>query len=210
MAARDSGRMTAAGTHEEKTTALLHAALDGAPHERVDVAALLEPLKHRAFGFLLLLLAIPNFIPVPVGIGGIMGTLVVGLGLEMLVGLEQPWIPGFLRRRTMSRDSLLRFLDRVAPVTRRLERVCKPRMQRLTGRSFTFVSGAIMILIGLLLILPIPFTNYLFGGMLIVFAFALVERDGALLVAVWVATVSIVIASATFSRALAGFFRDLF
>jgi hypothetical protein len=46
--------------------------------------------------------------------------------------------------------------------------------------------------------------------MLIAFAFALVERDGALLVAVWVATAAIVAASATFSRALAGSFRDLF
>jgi hypothetical protein len=67
-----------------------------------------------------------------------------------------------------------------------------------------------MILIGILLALPIPFTNYVFGGMLIAFAFALVERDGALLVAVWMATLAIVIASATFSRALIGLVRDLF
>jgi len=167
-------------------------------------------LKRRAFGFVLLLLAIPNFIPVPLGIGGIMGVLVIGLGLEMLIGLEHPWIPGFLRRRTMSREGLLRFLDRIAPFSGRLERICKPRLQRLTRRPFTFVSGAIMLLVGILLALPIPFTNYVFGGMLIAFAFALVERDGVLLAMVWVTTVAIVIASATFSHALAGFFRDLF
>jgi len=202
--------MTAAEAREEKTTALLRAALLATPVERISVEALLEPLQRRAFGFLLLLLAIPNFIPVPLGIGGIMGVLVIALGLEMLVGLEHPWIPGFLRRRTMSREGLLRFLDRAEPITRRLEKVCKPRLQRLTRRPFTFVSGAIMILIGVLLALPIPFTNYVFGGMLIAFAFALVERDGALLIAVWTATLAVVIASATFSRALVGLVRDLF
>src|ERR1700754_1649085 len=202
--------MTPTDPREDKTAALLRAALMALPGERVTIDQLLEPLKRRAFGFLLLLLAIPNFIPVPLGIGGIMGVLVIALGLEMLVGLEHPWIPGFLRRRTMSRDGLLRFLDRAEPVTRRLEAVCKPRLQRLTRRPFTFVSGAIMILIGLLLALPIPFTNYVFGGMLIAFAFALVERDGALLVGVWTATLAIVIASATFSRALIGLVRDLF
>jgi hypothetical protein len=202
--------MTTHEAREEKTTALLRAALLATHGERISVEALLEPLQRRAFGFLLLLLAIPNFIPVPLGIGGIMGVLVIALGLEMLVGLEHPWIPGFLRRRTMSRDGLLRFLDRAEPITRRLETVCKPRLQRLTRRPFTFVSGAIMILIGILLALPIPFTNYVFGGMLIAFAFALVERDGALLVAVWMATLVIVIASATFSRALIGLVRDLF
>ncbi|NID04113.1 exopolysaccharide biosynthesis protein [Luteibacter jiangsuensis] len=195
---------------EDKTAALLRAALMSAPGERVSVEQLLEPLRRRAFGFLLLLLAIPNFLPVPIGIGGIMGVLVIALGLEMLIGLEHPWIPGFLRRRTMSREGLLRFLDRIEPMTRRLERICKPRLQRLTRRPFTFVSGAVMILVGILLALPIPFTNYVFGGLLIAFAFALVERDGALLMAVWATTAAIVVASATFSQALAGFFRDLF
>lgn len=202
--------MTRPEPHEAKTAALLRSALMSMPGERVSVEQLLEPLRRRAFGFVLLLLAIPNFIPVPVGIGGIMGVLVVVLGFEMLIGLEHPWIPGFLRRRTMSREGLLRFLDRIAPVTRRLERLCKPRLQRLTRRPFTLVSGAIMILIGVLLALPIPFTNYVFGGMLIAFAFALVERDGALLMAVWTTTVVIVVASATFSRALTSFVRDLF
>ncbi|SFW39798.1 exopolysaccharide biosynthesis protein [Luteibacter sp. UNCMF366Tsu5.1] len=202
--------MDPAEPHEEKTVALLRAALMAASGERISVEELLDSLKRRAFGFVLLLLAIPNFIPVPLGIGGIMGVLVIGLGLEMLIGLEHPWIPGFLRRRTMSREGLLRFLDRIAPFSGRLERICKPRLQRLTRRPFTFVSGAIMLLIGILLALPIPFTNYVFGGMLIAFAFALVERDGVLLTMVWVTTVAIVIASATFSHALAGFFRDLF
>ncbi|MDQ0009933.1 hypothetical protein J2T07_002123 [Luteibacter jiangsuensis] len=202
--------MTPTEPREDKTAALLRAALMSTPGERITIEQLLEPLRHRAFGFLLLLLAIPNFIPVPLGIGGIMGVFVIALGLEMLIGLEHPWIPGFLRRRTMSREGLLRFLDRVAPMTHRLERICRPRLQRLTQRPFIFASGAIMILIGLLLALPIPFTNYVFGGMLIAFAFALVERDGVLLLMVWVTTVAIVIASATFSRALADLFRHMF
>src|ERR1700754_2943570 len=201
--------MTTHEAREEKTTTLLRAVLLATPRERISVEALLEPLQRRAFGFLLLLLAIPNFIPVPLGVGGVMGVLVIALGLEMLVGLEHPWIPGFLRRRTLSREGLLRFLDRAEPVTRRLEKVCKPRLQRLTRRPFTFVSGAIMILIGVLLALPIPFTNYVFGGMLIAFAFALVELDGALLLLVWITTVAVVIASATFSRALVDLFRHM-
>ncbi|SEW04345.1 exopolysaccharide biosynthesis protein [Luteibacter sp. 329MFSha] len=202
--------MTPKEPREDKTAALLRAALLSTPGERITVEQLLEPLRRRAFGFLLLLLAIPNFIPVPLGIGGVMGVLVIALGVEMLIGLEHPWIPGFLRRRTMSREGLLRFLDRIAPVTRRLERICKPRVQRLTRRPFTFVSGAIMILVGILLALPIPFTNYVFGAMLIAFAFALVERDGVLLLAVWITTVAMVVASATFSRALVQLFRDMF
>jgi hypothetical protein len=191
------------------TTVLLREALDAHDTDRISLEALLHPLRSRAYGFVLLLLAIPNFIPVPIGIGGIMGALVVALGLEMLTGLEYPWIPRRLRQRTVSRRSLGHFLDRIEPLTRRLEKLCKPRLERLTRRPLTIGSGLVMILLGLLLALPIPFTNYLFGAMLLAFAFALVERDGVLLLLVWAATITTLLVSATFSRALIDMFRHL-
>ncbi|KRE90795.1 hypothetical protein ASG87_01275 [Frateuria sp. Soil773] len=196
--------------HDLRTTELLAAALDRHDGDRIALGDLMEPLRRRAFGFLLLLLAVPNFIPVPLGIGGVMGVLVIALGLQMLAGLEHPWLPRWLARRTLSRTALRRFLARIAPVTRRLERICRPRLERLTMRPLTIASGLVMILLGLLLALPIPFTNYLFGAMLLAFAFALIERDGALLVLVWLATAASVLLSATFSHALLKLFRDLF
>jgi hypothetical protein len=193
-----------------RTTELLRDALDAHDTDRISLEALLDPLRSRAYGFVLLLLTIPNFIPVPTGIGGIMGTLVAALGVEMLFGLEHPWIPRWLREKTMSRESLGRFLDRIDPITRRLERLCKPRLERLTRRPLTIASGLVMVLLGIMLALPIPFTNYLFGAMLLAFAFALVERDGVLLVMVWVATAIVLTASATFSHALVDLFHRLF
>ena len=40
-------------------------------------------------------------------------------------------------------------------------------------------------LLGLLLALPIPFTNYVFGALMLLFVFALLERDGALMLVAW-------------------------
>ena len=110
----------------------------------------------------------------------------------------------------MSRAALRRFLLRIAPFTQRLARVCRPRLQRLTVRPLTIASGLVMIVLGVLLMLPIPFTNYLFGALLLAFAFALIERDGALLLAVWLATAACVTLSATFSHALLELFHALF
>ena len=45
----------------------------------------------------------------------------------------------------------------------------------------------VLLLLGVLLALPIPVTNYVFGFLLLLFAFALLERDGALLLVAWVA-----------------------
>jgi hypothetical protein len=67
-----------------------------------------------------------------------------------------------------------------------------------------------MLVLGLLLALPLPFTNYLFGGLLLAFAFALIERDGALLLGIWLATLASLAASATLSRALLELLRSYF
>jgi len=42
-------------------------------------------------------------------------------------------------------------------------------------------------LLGILLALPIPFTNYVFGVLLLMFALALLERDGVLMLIAWAA-----------------------
>ena len=48
-------------------------------------------------------------------------------------------------------------------------------------------SGLLLVLLGLLLSLPIPFTNYVFGVLLMLFALALLERDGWLMLVAWAA-----------------------
>jgi len=68
-----------------------------------------------------------------------------------------------------------------------VERVVRPRLSwMLDSRIAGFVTGLLLIVLGFLLSLPIPLTNYLFGGALLAFALALLERDGALMLAAWV------------------------
>ncbi|NII11538.1 exopolysaccharide biosynthesis protein [Oleiagrimonas sp. C23AA] len=190
-----------AHTHR-RTTDVLADALAAHPHEYIVLDDLIAPLNSRAFGCVLLLLAIPNFIPVPLGVGGVMGVLTMLLGVQMAAGMRQPWIPGWLRRRQLKREAVARFLARSAPIMRRLERLCRPRLEALTGRGASVFTGVLLFLIGILLALPIPFTNYLFGGMLLAYALALIERDGGMLMLLWTGSVAMVLASATFSGAL--------
>ena len=47
--------------------------------------------------------------------------------------------------------------------------------------------------LGLLLALPIPFTNYIFGVLMLAYALALIERDGALMLFNWLAGIAAVV-----------------
>jgi hypothetical protein len=83
---------------------------------------------------------------------------------------------------------MMRFRQRMAPWLRRLEKLVRPRMTAfLDNRIALSFTGLLLVLLGVLLALPIPFTNYVFGFLLLLFAFALLERDGALLLVAWIA-----------------------
>ena len=47
--------------------------------------------------------------------------------------------------------------------------------------------GLLLVLLGVLTSLPIPLTNFLFGGLLLLYALALLERDGVLMLVSWAA-----------------------
>lgn len=197
------------GSHRT-TTRVLRDAIEAQEGDDITLDTLLVPLRSRAFGVMLLVFAIPNFIPVPIGIGGAMGVLTVLLGLQMLFGLEHPLVPAWLRRKSMHRTRVERFLERTSRITGWLERWCRPRLEPVTRLPWSMLSGLALVILGVLLALPIPFTNYLFGVVLLAFSFALLERDGALLLAMWMISAVLLVLSFLFSHALLDLMHQMF
>ena len=170
---------------EAGTRAILDALLDGDPAQSLDFDDLLDGLGRRAFGMLLFVAALPAFIPIPIG-GALSGPLIMLVAAQLLVGMAHPWLPGFIARRGPKRQALARFERMVDPWLARLERIVRPRMTAVLDHPLaTIFTGLLLLLLGLLLALPIPLTNYVFGGMILVYALALLERDGALMLAAW-------------------------
>ena len=170
------------------TVALLARFANGNPDDVLRLGDLLKDFGPAAFGMLLFLGVLPAFIPVP-GVGGAVGgPLVILVGVQLLLGMRKLWLPGFLARRGPHRSAMMRFRQRMAPWLRRLEKLVRPRMTAfLDNRIALSFTGLLLVLLGVLLALPIPFTNYVFGFLLLLFAFALLERDGALLLVAWIA-----------------------
>lgn len=174
---------------EAGTRALLDAYAVGDPDEVLRLRELLSGLGRRAFGMLLVIATLPSFIPIPIG-GAISGPLVVLIGAQLLIGMRRPWLPKFLAERGPHRHALARFDRIVSPWLGRLEKLVRPRLPwLLDNRVAAVLTGLLLVLLGLLLALPIPLTNYLLGGLLLLFGLALLERDGALMIAAWIAGV---------------------
>jgi hypothetical protein len=171
--------------HEAGTRALLDAYAIGDPDEILRLGDLVGGLGRRAFGMLLFIATLPAFIPIPIG-GAISGPRVVLIGAQLVGGMRRPWLPRFIGNRGPHRHALARFDRRISPMLARLEKLVRPRLEALLDhRAASMFTGLLLVLLGLLLSLPIPLTNYLFGGLLLLFAFALLERDGALMAVAW-------------------------
>lgn len=169
---------------------LLEIFRDGDPQQSLKLQDILSNLKQSAFGVFLFVAILPAFIPIPGLAGALSGPLVMLIGLQMLMGLRRPWLPAVIGSRGPRRRTVQRFIGRISPVLQRLDRVLHPRWATLLQpRTTHAISGLLLVLLGILLSLPIPFTNYLFGLLLLLFALALLERDGCLMAACWVLAV---------------------
>jgi len=170
--------------------AVLDTLCDGDPGDHLALRDLVGGLGRSTFGVLLFIATIPAFIPIPGVAGALSGPLVVLVGLHLLILLRKPWLPDFVARRGPQRSTLIRF-DRVGDRWLRwLEKLVRPRMTAMIDHPVaTVFTGLQLVLLGILLALPIPFTNFMFAGLLLVYALALLERDGALMLLAWVAGV---------------------
>ena len=183
---------------------LLRSFSHGDPDQVLTLDGLLGGLGRGAFGMFLFVSVLPGFIPIPGFAGVVSGPLVAMIGLQLIIGLRTPWMPGFIARRGPRRATMVRFCERLTPWLARLERLVRPRLQRLTSnRLANIVTGVLLIGLGLLLALPLPMTNFVFAGTLLLFAMALMERDGVLLLALWVVAGSGLVATALLSEELA-------
>ena len=176
-----------ANSRERGLRAILDSIAEGAPDDLLALGDLMSGLGRRAFGMLLFVCVLPAFIPIPIG-GAISGPLTMLIGIQLGIGLRKPWLPAFIAKRGPHRHALQRFDRMISPALARLEHLVLPRLAwMLDSRIASIVTGLMLVVLGFLLSLPIPLTNYLFGALLLAFALSLIERDGVLMLVVWVA-----------------------
>jgi len=145
--------------------------------DRISVGDLLQAMDGRAFGALLLIFAFPNMLPTPPGTAGILGMPLLFLSVQMMLG-QSPWLPGFIAKRSMTRDALQQIVSRATPWLARAEKLLKQRLTLLVHPMAERALGALCLLVAVVLMLPIPFGNMLPSFAICVIALGVLERDG--------------------------------
>ena len=139
-----------------------------------------QALAHRGWAMLLVILSLPFcFVAIP-GLSIPFGIAICCIGLHIMIGRE-PWLPRFIMHRRLSTARSHQLLTAAIRVARMLESFVRPRLgffykgqvvSRLIGLAIV-IAGS-----GLMLPLPIPFSNSLPAWAVVLLAVGMLEKDG--------------------------------
>jgi len=136
-------------------------------------------------GPILFVLTIPVLLPLPPGVSMFFALPLLMVAPQILIGRRKLWIPAFLSHRTIKRRELVKLLHRVLPPLSRFETVARPRLGFLTGPVGARLVGLACTVIAIVLVLPIPFANFLPSVAMTLFAIGLARRDGLMVLAAY-------------------------
>jgi hypothetical protein len=171
-------RPTADGNLEEPLSAVIEAVLREAETRSVRLGDLLERTAERGYGLLFLVLGLPMLIPVlPPGSSTLVGPIYAAFALQMLSGATHPWVPRRLRERMLHQGVVGAMRRRGLPLIRKVERLSRPRGLWVSDRVMLRVVGIMVLLMGLILVSPLPFLNTLPALSVMLIGMGLLNRD---------------------------------
>lgn len=166
------------------------------PHGRtVTVAETLEAVGPRAHGCALLVLALPDAVPLPIpSLSAVLGVPLLLLTLHLAAFGGGRGLPLRVGGVALPARLVGMLRDRVAPVLRRAERLSHPRLEPLAGHERLL--AVVCLYLAAILFLPVPFFNTPPALCLVLLALGMVQKDGVLVVAGLAGTAMVTLALA--------------
>ena len=135
-----------------------------------------DRLDERAFGLMILILAIPCLVPALYGVPQLVGVPILLLAGQMLAGRVEPWLPEAALNRRVSKSMLDRMADFATKRMRWFERLSRPRLTVFAEGWAERAAAFFMIVATLTIVLPM--TNTVPSVALSLMAVGLIQRDG--------------------------------
>lgn len=152
--------------------------------DRLTVGDIVAVLRDRAFALLVVLLGLPNCLPMPPPIPLVCGLLLLLVAVQIAAGMSAPWLPRRLLGRSIARQDVERAVRRAVPVLQRLERWSRPRMRVFESALGMRGMGLALLTLAMALIVAAPIIGQIPLGLAVcLVGLGLVERDGVVVIA---------------------------
>jgi hypothetical protein len=162
---------------------LFHVAGNKTDPEDISIGAMILGLGDRSFGWTMLVFALVNMVPAPIGSTLILGIPLMIITAQMALGHHHIVLPQFISHRRVGRRRFKKVIMRMKPLLRPIERVVRPRMVWLFSRRNEQLYGVVLFVVAFCLFLPLPGSGFIPATALMVSSVGLIERDGVVLMA---------------------------
>jgi hypothetical protein len=169
-----------------------------APSGQVSLGTLLKAMGSRAHGLTLVLLALPDALPLPIpSTSTVLGIPLVIIAAHLLLYGEGSRLPRRVEAISVS-PAVIRALVRYAvPVLELFEKVSRPRWPALVQNDRAV--GVLCLYLAVLLLLPVPLFNAAPALCLIAIALGMIHRDGVMVSVGITGTAAVTIALVIFA-----------
>ena len=165
-------------------TQVIEEMVDAGDGDRVSGQELLTAFGERAYGPMILvpsLLLVSPLSAIP-GFSSAMGLCILLIAGQLALGRAHPWLPEFVKRRSMPRDRLAGGARILLKVSKFVDAITRPRLGVLT-RGFCRRLLALLA-VALAAVIPVmevvPMASSMAGAAIAVLGLALTARDGVL------------------------------
>ena len=151
------------------------------PHKKASLGAVMERLDERAYGILLLLLALPCCLPFVYLLPQIVALPMLALCVQLAAGRVHPWLPSKLAKREFAIADFIGVLDRSEKYVGWFEKLAHRRLAFFTRGISVRVFGALLAIPCASILIPLPSTNTIPGIGVAIASVGLIERDGLMM-----------------------------
>lgn len=151
--------------------------------KKITIDKLVKSLNYRVYGISILIFSLPSIIPLSAipGVAAFFSLPIILFSLQMIFSKKTPWLPQWLKNKTIDTKHLQKLFHYAIPYLQRVEKIIKPRYYFFTSKTMEVLIGILLTLLSILLMLPIPLSNMLFGFLISLLAIGLIEKDGLVL-----------------------------
>ena len=168
-------------SHPPRISTLLATLSSHGAGDRITVAQIVEALGARGFSLLIVILGLPNSLPMPPPIALVSGFLMVFISLQLIFGRSSPWLPATVLKHSIARHDVAKAVDTAMPWVRWIEKLARPRFSLFDHAASWRGLGLALLVLSLGLVFALPVIGQIpIGIALCLMGLGLVERDGYL------------------------------
>ncbi len=155
-----------------------------ASHEskHISVGRIARELEEGSLAVLMFLFALPPGLPIPAtGIGTVLGWPVLFASVQLLMGRNTLWLPGWIASKRISMSIIRKAIRYIQPIMEKFEHIIRPRLLVLSRGIGQRLFGLVCVICSLSVLLPLPLTNTIPSAGIAIMALGLLERDGLIM-----------------------------